>query len=189
MFHQAIINIWQLWDIIYFLFTRLHYVERGKNIFRVAVKKYRGESIQTADGVNLERGDWYVQLHLHNVLLARLLLQSPAQEFGWAITLRRCISSSLPALVQFINHHPHRNEIQVIVGTTLLHRNADRLGFEVSDIPNRVTRLVRSFTARCIFLLCHPNGLREMLSRKNHLTPKRVFISKKKLNQFYGSGS
>ncbi|MBA4544081.1 MULTISPECIES: hypothetical protein [Thermoactinomyces] len=189
MFRQTIINLWQLWDIIYFLFTRLNYVDKGKNIFRVSVKKYRGELIQTADGAILERGDWYVQLHLHNVLLARLLLQSSAREFGWAIMLRRLISSSLPALIRFINHHPQHNEIQVILGTTLLYRNANRLGFEVSDISNPKTRWIKSLTAKCIFLLCHPNGLREMSGRKNDLIPKRVFISKKRLNQFYGSGS
>ncbi|MBA4602505.1 YkoP family protein [Thermoactinomyces mirandus] len=187
MMQQLMIRLWNGWDMIYYKCTRLTYVDKGKNIFRVAVKPYRGEPLKTTDGYQLQPGDLYAQLHLHNVLLAKQLHRTARQEFAWAVTLKKCIRSSLPQLAQFIEQHPHSKQIKVILGTTFLHRGATRLGFEVTDIPYTRYKLWKSFGIRIIFLLCHPRGWKEILKRKQDFIPKRVFISKEKLKHYLGS--
>ncbi|MGA8943645.1 MAG: hypothetical protein WB502_13180 [Thermoactinomyces sp.] len=187
MIQQLMIRLWNGWDMIYYQCTRLTYVDKGKNIFRVAVKQYRGEPLETSDGYQLQPGDLYAQLHLHNVLLAKLIRETSRQEFAWAVTLKKCIHDSLPQLAQFIEQHPHSRQIRVIMGTTCLHRGATRLGFEIADIPYTRYKFWKSLGIRIIFLLCHPSGWKEIFKRKQDFIPKRVFISKEKLKHFLGS--
>ncbi len=184
---QLMIRLWNGWDMIYYRCTRLRYVDKGKNIFRVAVKHYRGEPLKTVDGYHLQPGDLYAQLHLHNVLLAKIIRQTTRQEFVWAVTLKKIILSSLPQLAEFIEQHPHSKQIRVILGTTFLHRGATKLGFEITDIPFTRYKLWKSLGIRIIFLFCHPRGLKEIFRRKQDFIPKRVFISKEKLKRYLGS--
>lgn len=187
MMQQFMIRMWNGWDMIYYQCTRLTYIDKGKNIFRVAIKQYRGEPLKTADGYQLQPGDLYAQLHLHNVLLAKRIHETARQEFAWAVTLKKCIHSSMPQLAQFIEQHPHSKQIRVILGTTCLHRGAAKLGFDITDIPYTRYKLWKLLATWVIFLLCHPQGWKKFFKRKQDFVPKRVFISKEKLKSYLGS--
>lgn len=188
MIQQVILLLWNMLDTIYYFFTRLTYIDKGKNIFRVAFKKYHGEELITPDGRSLKKGDRYAQLHLHNVQLAKLLRKTKNNnEFAWALTLKKQIVSSLPGLASFIEKHPQAKEIQIILGTTFLHKRIERLGFTVAPINNRWLRWIKTLRIHSIFLFCHPHGLTEFIKRKDILIPKRIYISLNQLHQLYGA--
>lgn len=187
MIQQVILFLWNILDMIYYSFTRLNYIDKGKNIFRVAFKKYHGEELLTPDGRSLKKGDRFAQLHLHNVQLAKLLRQTHPNQFAWAITLKKQILSSLPGLVAFFEEHPQAKDIEVILGTTFLHKHIERLGFSVAPINNRWLRWLKTLRIQSIFLFCHPHGLTELINRKNLLIPKRIYISLDQLYQLYGA--
>jgi hypothetical protein len=186
MLHRLLLSLWMIWDRVYYLVTRLRYVDKRKrNIFRVVIKRYRGEEITTSDGYTLKAGDWYVQLHFHNAYLAQLLRQSPRHPMSWAAILTKNVRASLPQLTRYINQHPKAAQIQVVLGTTFLYRGAHRLGFEVADIQHLIHRLFKAVSARVVFLMSHPYGCSELFKRNAQLVPKRVYISKEKLNRFH----
>jgi len=187
MIQQTMLFLWNLLDSLYYRCTRLTYIEKGKNIFRIAIKKYHGEELVTRDGHSLKKGDRYAQLHLHNARLAKLLRQSANNEFAWALTLKRQILSSLPGLVHFFQQHPKAKEIRVILGTTFLHKRVERLGFDVAPIKNPWLRMIKTLRIHSIFLFCHPYGFSEFIKRKNMLVPKRIYISVDQLHQLYGA--
>jgi hypothetical protein len=188
MIHRLIIIFWNIWDKFYYHCTRLHYVDREHSLFRVVVKKYRGEEIHTKDGITLKKGDWFVQLHLHNARLALLLQKNGQRDFARVVTMRKLILSSLPRLLPFIEQHPRHAQIQVILGTTLLHHGAERIGFETSSLPDGKRKWLKTWVARLILFLCRPTGWKEWQKRRQEWIPKRVFISKNKLKQLYGTG-
>jgi hypothetical protein len=188
MIRRLLIFLWCMWDVVYSKCSRLKHVKKGQNIFRVVVKRYRGEEIRTSDGYTLKPGDWYAQLHLHNARLAKLLQNTPKREFAWALTLTKTVRDSLPDLARFVACHPMTEHIQVLLGTTFLDKGSKQLGFEVTPIPSSRHKRLKSLSVKAIFLLCHPNGWEEIRRRKNRLVPKRVFISKEKLKHVYGAG-
>ena len=187
MMQQLMVQLWNGWDMIYYLCTRLTYVNKGNNIFRVIVKPYQGEPLETEDGYWLRPGDYYVQIHLHNVLLAKELRRLPPSEFAWAVMLKSCIRSSLPDLARFVNEHPRSDQIKLVLGTTCLYRGATRLGFEIKDIAYPRYKLWKSIGIRIIFLFCHPQGWKKFFRRKGPFIPKRVFMSKEKLKRYLES--
>ncbi|WP_124727573.1 YkoP family protein [Staphylospora marina] len=187
MIRRFIIMLWTVWDTVYSTCSRLKHVKKRENIFRVVVKRYRGEEIRTEDGVSLKPGDWYAQLHLHNSRLAALLLDVPKNEFAWALTLTKFVRKSLPGLARFLDQHPLSREIKVILGTTFLTKGSGKLGFEVAPMPRCWQRRLKVMSIRLIFLLCHPNGWREIRSRSDKLIPQRVYMSRERLNQVHGA--
>lgn len=45
----GLLTAWRLWDRIYYRLTRLKYVDKeNRNLFRVVVKRYRGEPLVTS---------------------------------------------------------------------------------------------------------------------------------------------
>ncbi|PTM59358.1 YkoP family protein [Desmospora activa] len=187
----GIIHLWRVVDWIYFHISRLQYVDQeNQNLFRVVIKRYRGESLTTRDGVKLHPGDRYAKLHLHNWRLAQLL-RSARKNGGQSVTalrmelmVMRRIRQSLPALAMFINQHPHSEEIQVLAGTTFLFRGADHLGFDIADFNHPWKSKSKTMLLKLILLFCQPTQWKQLYSRRG-LVPKRVFISRHQLNRTY----
>lgn len=191
----GIIHLWRVVDWIYYNISRLQYVDReNHNLFRVVIKRYRGEPLTTRDGVQLQPGDHYAKLHLHNWRLAQLLRlarkngRQSASALRMELMAMNQIRRSLPALVTFINDHPLAEEIQVLAGTTFLHRGADHLGFDVADFSHPWKSVTKTLLLKLILLFCHPTQWKQ-LHRRRGLVPKRVFISRQQLNRTCGMGA
>ncbi len=185
---NVILTFWRIWDTLYYRFSRLQYVdEENNNLFRVVIKRYHGASLTTSDGVVLKKGDWYVKLHLHNYKLACLLRESKG-EMGIALTALNGIRHSLPALADFLARHPRGEEIQILMGTTFLHRGAVRLGFDVHTLTHPFTRWYKELLFKIIVMSCHPQGFNRLSRLQMQLKPNQVYISKGRLFERYGVG-
>lgn len=187
MSSSGLLTAWRAWDQIYYHCTRLKYVDKeNRNLFRVVVKRYRGEPLTTSDGVSLQKGDWYAKLHLHNCLFAQMIREQPPDGISLALFTVNSIRGSLPALARYVANHPRSREIQVLLGTTFLHRGAQRLGFDVADmVCSRNYLRLKSWFFKMILVNCHPDGWRRLQGQSNQLVPKRVYISKEKFFKRY----
>lgn len=185
---RGLLSVWWIWDKLYYLCSRLQYVDKQNgNLFRVVIKRYRGEPIATSDGVILKKGDWYAKLHLHNYRLA-CILQGVQGELQVALTALNGIRHSLPALADFLARHPRANEIQILMGTTFLHRGATRLGFDVQELSNPFRRWYKAQFFKVILMYCHPEGFKRLSRLQMQLIPNYVYISKGRLFQRYRVG-
>lgn len=187
----GMLTAWRIWDFIYYHLSRLQYVDQDNgNLFRIVVKRYHGEPLSTRDGFTLQTGDWYVKLHLHNCRIAHLLAENERQgsrggEVRWAMMVMNGIRRSLPALADYIQQHPRKEEIKVLLGTTFLHRGAERIGFDVAALPDTWYARYKKQFFKFILFNCHPEGWRRLHHRGKQLVPKRVFISKEQLLSRY----
>ncbi|GAA5344639.1 hypothetical protein CLV97_105133 [Planifilum fimeticola] len=183
----GLLTAWRIWDQIYYHCTRLKYVDKeNRNLFRVVVKRYSGEPLVTSDGVSLKKGDWYAKLHLHNCLFAQMIREQSLDGISLALFTVNSIRGSLPALARYVANHPRSEEIQVLLGTTFLHRGARRLGFDVSDMVCSPYYLrYKSWLFKLILANCHPDGWRRLQEAGHQLVPKRVYISKEEFFKRY----
>ena len=119
-------------------------------------------------------------------LLAQMIREQSLEGIPLALFTVNSIRESLPALARYVANHPRSEEIQVLLGTTFLHRGARRLGFDVSDMVCGPFYLrYKSWLFKLILANCHPDGWRRLKEVGHHLVPKRVYISKEKFFEQY----
>ncbi|GGE23221.1 hypothetical protein GCM10011571_26640 [Marinithermofilum abyssi] len=187
----GLLTAWGIWDRIYYRLSRLQYVDKQSgNLFRVVVKRYSGEPLPGIEGVLLKKGDLYAKLHLHNYRIARILEETvrkdpQSSETKWALIILNLVRQSVPALADYVARHPRVGEIQALVGTTFLHRGAERFGFQLADLPDSWYARFKTQFFKVIVYCCHPKGWQRLRLQGHHLTPKRVYISKEQLLQRY----
>ncbi|MCM3568944.1 YkoP family protein [Neobacillus mesonae] len=128
----AIIWLWKLLDPIFYLCSRLHYINDEKNnrsIFRVRLTRYKGKPIVLSDGTEIERNDLLLKIHLHNV---RLLFESLKikNDLKKSRHTYKLVFHSMPALTSYLRDHPQEAKIKAVIGITTLNRGVQSLGFE-----------------------------------------------------------
>jgi hypothetical protein len=189
---DGLIQFWRIVDWIYYHISRLQYVDKEHaNLFRVAIKRYRGEPLQTSDGVTLLPGDRYAKIHIHNWRLAQFLQQERMRvsrhnrsALRMELKVVNAIRRSLPGLVAFFDRHDDVANVKVLAGTTFLYRGAERLHFDIHDYSHPVKRWFKTFFLKVILLVCQPSEWKQLRERRD-LIPKRVFISREQLERHY----
>jgi len=178
-----ILSLWGVWDTIYQRCTRLQYVEKGKNIFRFVLLRYRGEPLISKNATVISSGDLIIKLHIHNYFFATQCygIKNDARV---ALILRKHIVSSLPDLARLVAEHPRAEEIKGIVGTTMIDKGVEYLGFSVSDVPCSLFFRCKRWYLLFMRKIIHPDGGK--LRRDEHdMRLKRVFMSKDELLDLY----
>ncbi|MBO8165015.1 MAG: hypothetical protein H0Z34_15070 [Brevibacillus sp.] len=181
--NAGILSLWGVWDAIYQRCTRLQYVDKGKNIFRIVQLRYRGEVLTTADGQLIRPGDRIIKLHIHNYYLATRF-QGITSDTRMGLLLRQYILISLPQLAAYVASLPQAEQIKGIVGTTMLAKGAEQLGFSVSEVPMTLFFRYKSWYLKLMLSLIHPDGFKRVRNQPE-LVLKRVYMSKDELFRRY----
>ncbi|MFV9510846.1 YkoP family protein [Tepidibacillus sp. LV47] len=182
--NAGLFELWRVLDFIYQHITRLEYVDKKSNIFRVVFCKYRGPDLITRDGVIIHHGDPIVKLHIYNWKLTKML-KGITNETRLGLTTLRIVKDSLPTLADYIYNHPKGENVKALVGTTFLHRGIHHLGFDVDKVPNTLKFKWKEQYLRLILYIIHPNGKERLKLRSEELVPKRVYMSKDQLFKRY----
>ncbi len=182
--NTGILVLWGMWDALYQRCTRLRYIEKGKNIFRIVLLNYRGENLLTSDGREIKRGDMIVKLHLHNYMFASLC-RGVKDETRLVLLLRRHIIKSLPELALYLHSLPECDQITGIVGTTMLHKGVEPLGFSCTDVPMNLFFRYKRWYLRLMIRIIHPQGRKRVQRWDQQMPLKRVYMSKEELFRRY----
>ncbi|WP_026486908.1 YkoP family protein [Caldanaerobius polysaccharolyticus] len=134
------LRVWMGWERLFEKIFGIVYIS-DDNIFRVALRVYRGKAIQLSDGTVLRGGDKYIELHFNNQLAMSVLKDvNPMAMLNWA-------RSSLIGLARFIKEGPYA-KADVIMGLTIFSlKSIERFGFEIMEL-NRVERRIVSLYER-----------------------------------------
>lgn len=181
--NAGILSLWAAWDMIYQRCTRLQYISKGQNIFRIVVLRYRGEPLLTHDNCRIQSGDLIIKLHIHNYYLATLC-KGIKNDTRMILLLRKLIMDSLPQLASFVAAHPRLAELKGIVGTTMLTKGGEHLGFTITDTPDTWFFRYKRWYLKLMLRVIHPEGSKR-LQRSQHMQLKRVFMSKEELFRRY----
>jgi hypothetical protein len=185
--NTGILMLWGVWDAIYYRCTRLQYIEKKKNIFRIVLLRYRGEPLVTSDNRIISPGDLILKLHIHNYYFATLC-REVKDDTRVVLLLRRHILNSLPQLASYLASLKEADEIKGIVGTTMLHKGVEPLGFSISDVPMNWFFLWKRWYLRLLVRLIHPDGKQRLRQWDESMPLKRVYMSKEELFRRYLRG-
>ena len=180
---RFILSFWHTIDTFYYACTRLTYIAKHENIFRVVIKKYRGRPLIFSPQHRIQEGDWICKIHLHNFYLAKEL-QGAKSEVEMAIRFLRLIRSSLPGLAQFLSAHPQRNELVGLLGTTKLTPRSERLGFKSLFVPDTLYFQVKNVLLTLLFHIIHVNSPLGA-QRQLHIPMKYLFMPLDQLFELY----
>ncbi len=132
-------TLWSMIDPIYFMFTRLRYIDNKKgddrNIFRVRLTRYKGKESMLSDGTIIQRNDILVKIHLHNALLIKNV-RNIKSDVRKAMVIHQSVEKSLPQLAEYVKNHSNFSEIKGVIGITMLNRGSSKLGFDSVEISS-----------------------------------------------------
>jgi len=154
------------------------------SIWRVALRHYRGRDWLMPDGSVLRRGDFYMELHINNNRLISLMDENTSLERMALIAMRE-VRGGLPALADLLNSDEQFGKVKVIIGITLLHRGARRIGFTVYDMKPVLFTWLTGWYERWLLVLFHPGGLKNLRSYRHDLSPKYVVMTRQELIRRY----
>jgi hypothetical protein len=173
------LSFWNVIDPLYYLLTRLEYIDSQSGVFRVRLTKYKGRDVILSDGTLIKKNDKLVKIHLHNIRILCELQSVPCSVKRGRIIFRKIIMS-MPVLADYIYNHKNSHEIKGVIGITMLHKGAEKLGFEIVQPCNMLYRLFKRMLQIPIFLLSAEQPKISKIPNTFYL-----FISKEKLIQTY----
>ncbi|WAA13313.1 YkoP family protein [Fervidibacillus halotolerans] len=149
---KLLLFIWKMVDPIYFFFTRLTYIRKGENIFRVRLTRYKGYTVILSDGTKIEKNDILLKIHLHNVKLLTEMNHFH-NDFQRGNYFYHSVKNSLPELALYLFHHPKQEKIKGLIGITHLKLHKNNLGFDRINIKNGLYRKLKQLTLFPIYFL------------------------------------
>lgn len=177
------LSIWSILDPIYYLFTRLIYLEdtnQQRNIFRVRLTRYKGKEVNLKDGTIIKKNDLLIKIHLHNVRLLKDM-NSVESDTRRGRIIYKHVLNGMPSLADHIQSHSRSEEIKGIVGITMLHKGCSRLGFETFEIKNPLYRFIKQF----VFIPMYCLSVSQINTQSLRRPPKYLFMSKEALLNLY----
>jgi hypothetical protein len=180
----VMLRLWGVWDWFYFCFNRMQYVSKEDNIFRIVRKKHTGPPLKTHSGEWIRPGDEIIKIHLYNYGLAKQVVQYHT-EVSLALYLKKYMKESLVGLCEYINELPDNQNIKAIIGTSMLNRGADRLGFCLHDVQRSIFYWLKGFMYRFIYIMVHPYGMKYLKKNGYRLKSKHLVMSVNELNDLY----
>lgn len=176
MVKQYLLRIWVIIDPLYYFFTRLKFVfdhNKQYTVFRVRLTRYKGRTIQLTDGTVIKKNDVLLKIHLHNVKLLYELMSIKSDKQR-ALHVFKQIKVALPILALYVEEAYCDKPIKGIIGISTLYKGANRLGFEIIPLHNKLYQHYKGFTF----------GLINYLANKPmKQVPMYLFMSKQELSK------
>lgn len=156
----------------------------GSNIWRVALRRYRGKNRRLPDGTTVQKGDLLLELHLNNDFLAGLAHGTASLE-GIVIKAAKEAGQSLPRLARLLKEDTRYLKVKAVFGITVLNRPARRFGFAVYDLEPGIFTVLTRFYEKMILSIYHPKGPGALKNYRREMLPKYVMMSRDELLRRY----
>jgi hypothetical protein len=163
-------------------------LEKG-SIICVEVRRHKGCSIKLEDGCEVKPGDPVIKLHLNNArIVERQWSSSVSGMRGFPRGLFYYFNEGLQILAQKVADGEYGG-IVAVYGWTAFHTHANRLGFQVIDLPNTLRiKLARLHITALMQAHRIPWFRRHITSRKT-VKVKAVWLSRAELLRIHSSVS
>lgn len=147
-------------------------------IWRIALRRYRGREWTMHDGSVLKPGEQYIELHVNNDRYMALMDENTSVERASIIAMREVLNG-LPQLAEYMRSEKKLENVNVVMGITLLHRGLGRIGFTVADMKPGIIKTLTGWYERWLLGVFHPGGFKKQYREK--LSPKYVIITRQEL--------
>lgn len=170
-------DIWLVWERGFDWVSRfrgLHTSHFG--IFKIMIKKHRGERLVCADSTIIRNGDLVGELHLNNKAILTLVKSEGPDRA--ALMTARLIRKSMQQISEAFASQPEFREVKALVGITLLHRGLTHgLGFEQQPMKSDLFQRMTTAYLRLLLAVMHPEGQKRIGRKTEQLIPMLLIHS------------
>lgn len=186
---KALVGAWLLYEKLYHVVFRLKNVGGENSVFHYRMIKYHGEPIKLADNGFLKNGDKIVELHFDNKMLSSIALQS-GSPLSTGIRLLREMEQALPVLARTLAKDPEAEGARATYGVTMIHRGADRLGFQVEPLPDGMfARTTRIYLKLLTSVLSNKQRNARGKAKRDSIKPHMLLMPLEQLLMFAVNGA
>lgn len=154
-------------------------------VLRLHLHAYRGPTVSLSDGTVVRSGDPVAEVHVDNAQVERLHRQvDDPRRMG--LQFARLLTDALVALAAYLQQNPQVPAVAVF-GSTLYWRGAERLGWEVRDLPRGFQRWFLNAWLRFLVWYYHPEGARRTFGRERLTHVRQIWISRRRLLELYAT--
>lgn len=177
---RLLISLWLGWEKLFHAMFRLKQVgDRETPTFYYRITPYTGQRVELAEGGQVEKGDQIAELHFDNKMLSTIAVTSKTP-LAAGLRMLREIEYALPQLADQLAADPEAQNIKAVYGVTMIHRGADRLGFQVIPIPDGMFARASSIYLNLLMkVLTNPklqNKRKSSNSTNKKLTPRILLM-------------
>ncbi|MDF9408625.1 polysaccharide deacetylase family protein [Pelotomaculum isophthalicicum JI] len=182
---RMVIFLWSFVDRIIRLLSGIKDIKDDQSfIWRLALRRYHGQEWLMKDGSLLKKGDYYIEIHINNDLLLKLLGEHSSTERIAVIAMRE-VRHSLPKLARLMKDDKRYGKAKLLLGITLLHRGTVRLGFTTYELKPGLFRMFTGWYENLLLSLFHPGGFKNSKTYREKLSPKYVVMTRQELMRRY----
>ena len=151
------------------------------SIICVEVRRHKGCPIKLEDGCEVKPGDPIIKLHLNNVWIAKRWRSSSGSGMrGFPRGLIYYFRDSLQLLATEVADGKY-DSIVAVYGWTAFHIHANRLGFQVMDLPNTLRIKLARLHITALMQDHQISWLRKHTPSRKSVTVKAVWLSRAEL--------
>ncbi|HTG71004.1 MAG TPA: polysaccharide deacetylase family protein [Candidatus Udaeobacter sp.] len=174
---KAVITLWLLWERTFHVIFRLKTVGEAKDAaFHYRVTTYNGQDIVFAEGGRVVKGDRVAELHFDNKKLSAIAATSKSP-VATGIRMLREVEQALPQLANQLAEDNEANDIKAVYGVTMIHRGADRLGFEIFELPEGLfAKSTRIYLRILIRVLTNTQQTAKGKKRRETISPRMLLM-------------
>jgi len=174
---KMIISLWLLWEKAFHVAFRLKRVGDAKDpAFHYRVTTYNGEAVDFAEGGSVQKGDRVAELHFDNHKLSSIAATSKSP-VATGIRMLREVEQALPLLANQLTEDKDAEDIKAVYGVTMIHRGADRLGFEIFQLPDGwFARSTRIYLRVLIRVLTKSDKKAKNKQRRDTISPRMLLM-------------
>lgn len=174
---KAIISLWLLWEKLFHVVFRLKTVGNAEDAaFHYRVIRYTGEDVEFAEGGRVVKGDRVAELHFDNKKLSSIAATSKSP-VATGIRMLREVEQALPLLANQLAADSEANDIKAVYGITMIHRGADRLGFEIFQLPEGLfAKSTRIYLRMLIKVLTNTQKTGKDKKKRDMISPRMLLM-------------
>ncbi|CAM4134128.1 polysaccharide deacetylase family protein [Paenibacillus alkaliterrae] len=174
---KGLISLWLLWERAFHVVFRLKTVgDAGDPAFHYRITTYHGKSVQLAGGGSVTKGDRIAELHFDNKKLSTIAATSKSP-VATGIRMLREVEQALPLLANQLAEDAEASDIKAVYGVTMIHRGADRLGFEIYKLPEGwFARSTRVYLRILIRVLTKKQQTAKGKQRRETISPRMLLM-------------
>jgi len=154
-------------------------------VLRLQLHRHQGPPVRLSDGTVVRPGDPVAEVHVDSERVERLHAESQdPRRVG--LQFARLLTDAFTALAAYFREHPETPAVAVF-GNTLYWQGAERLGWEVRDLPPGLHRWLLNAWLRFLVWYYHPQGTRRTEGRTRLSRARQIWMSRQRLLELYGS--
>ena len=159
------------------------------SIICVEVKRHKGCPIKLEDGCEVKPGDPVIKLHFNNAWITERRRSSSVSGMrGFPRGFVSYLKDGLQVLATEVADGRYGG-IVAVYGWTAFHTHANRLGFQVIDLPNTLRIKLAQLHITALRQARHIPWLKRHTASRKNLQVKAVWLSRAELLRMHGSVS